>query len=264
MSFYYNLCSSSSGNASFVGSREAGLLFDAGVGIRNFKKLLEAAGLTPQAVKAIFITHEHGDHVRGLEAISTRHNIPVYGAAEALDALLGSGRISGNQELHALKGPVSLAGFEVIPFPTSHDSPGSVGYRVHTPDGASVGICTDLGYASDAVLTGISGCDFVMLEANYDEAMLKCGPYPPWLKRRIAGQQGHLSNRQCAEVLGKLIPAGTKQVTLAHLSEENNLPALAYDTVSRYLSEQGLQAPDDYRMDVLPKVGSGKVVVLPC
>lgn len=264
MSFYYNLCSSSSGNASFIGDLEGGILFDAGVGVRNFKKLLEAAGLTPQSVKAIFVTHEHSDHVRGLETISTRHNIPIYGTAGTLRCLLDSGRLSGTQQLRILDGKTEIAGYEVFPFPTSHDSPGSVGYRVHTPDGASAGICTDLGYVTSAVLEGISGCDFVMLEANYDEEMLRNGPYPYFLKQRIAGRKGHLSNQQCAETLDKLIRTGTKQVALAHLSEHNNLPALAYESVSSYLAERGLRLDADYRLDVLPKVSAGKVTVLAC
>lgn len=264
MSFYYNLCSSSSGNASFVGDLEGGILFDAGVGIRNFKKLLEAAGLTPQSVKAIFVTHEHSDHVRGLEAISLRYDIPVYGSADTLRCLLDTGRLSGAQELRVLDGKTKICGYEVIPFPTSHDSPGSVGYRIHTPDGVSAGICTDLGYVTPPVLEGITGCDFVMLEANYDEQMLRNGPYPYFLKQRIAGRKGHLSNLQCAETLDKLIRSGTRQVSLAHLSEHNNLPHLAFESVSGYLAQQGLRLDWDYELSVLPKVSEGKVTVLAC
>ena len=264
MSFYYNLCSSSSGNASFLGDAEGGILFDAGVGIRNFKKLLEAAGLTPDSVRAIFLTHEHSDHVKGLEAISCRHGIPVYGTEATLRSLLDSGRLSGSQEIQVLDGPARVCGYEIHPFPTSHDSPGSVGYRVHTPDGMTAGICTDLGYVSQPVLQGILGCDFVMLESNYDEEMLETGPYPYFLKKRIAGRQGHLSNRQCAETLEKLIRSGTRQIALAHLSEHNNLPQLALESATHYLARQGIRQGDDYEIDVLPKVSQGKVTVLAC
>lgn len=264
MSFFYNLCSSSSGNATFLGDREGGILFDAGVGIRNCKKLLEMAGLSYDSVRAIFLTHEHSDHVKGLEPISARFHIPVYGSEGTLRALLDSGRISGTQPIHVLDGRANVAGYEVIPFCTSHDSPGSLGYRIHTPDGVSAAVCTDLGYISAEVMEGISGCDFVMLEANYDELMLKNGPYPYFLKQRIAGRKGHLSNLQCAETLAKLIPTGTKQICLAHLSEHNNLPEVAFQTVRDYLEDCGLHLNSDYRLDVLPKVSEGKVTVLTC
>ncbi|MDD6032664.1 MAG: MBL fold metallo-hydrolase [Oscillospiraceae bacterium] len=264
MSFYFNLCSSSSGNATYLGDLEGGILFDAGIGIRSCKRLLESAGVSPERVKAIFLTHEHSDHVKGLEPLSTRYHIPVYGSDGTLRSLLDSGRISGTQELRVLDGKVELDGYEILPFPTSHDSPGSVGYRIHTPDGVSAAVCTDLGYVSAEVLEGISGCDFVMLESNYDEVMLKNGPYPYFLKQRIAGRKGHLSNLQCAETLEKLIRSGATQIRLAHLSEHNNLPELAFRTVEEYLSDCGLLLNRDYRMDVLPKVSDGKVTVLAC
>ena len=112
-------------------------------------------------------------------------------------------------------------------------------------------------------MQGISGCDFIMLEANYDELMLKNGPYPYFLKQRIAGRRGHLSNLQCAEALAKLIPAGTRQICLAHLSEHNNLPEVALRTVRDHLEDCGLH-DGDYRLDVLPKISEGKVTVLSC
>lgn len=262
MSLFYNLCSSSSGNATFVGDREGGLLFDAGVGIRNFSKWLLAQGLTPDSVRGIFLTHEHSDHIKGASVIAKRHRIPIYGSEDTIRCLLDTGRLSGEEEIHIIRRETHLDGFLVTAVPTSHDSPGSVCYRVDTPDGKSVGICTDLGYVSLMILELMSGCDHLLLESNYDEDMLKNGPYPYYLKKRIASKNGHLSNNQCAEAIGRLIALGTRSFSLGHLSEHNNLPDLAYDTSCGYLSLLGMHEGRDYSLEVLGKVNDGKAVNL--
>lgn len=262
MSLFYNLCSSSSGNATFVGDREGGLLFDAGVGIRNFSKWLMLQGLTPDCVEGIFLTHEHSDHVKGLSVIALRHGIPVYGSEDTIRCLLDTGRLTGEEEIHIIRRETEIGGFLVTAAPTSHDSPGSVCYRVDTPDGKAIGICTDLGYVSPLVLDNISGVDHLLLESNYDEEMLKNGPYPYYLKKRIASRVGHLSNSQCAETIGRLIASGTRSFSLGHLSEHNNLPEIAYDTTCGYLSLLGLTEGKDYKLQVLPKVNAGKAVQL--
>ena len=262
MSFFFNLCSSSSGNATFVGDREGGLLFDAGVGIRNFSKWLLMGGLTPDSVKGIFLTHEHSDHVKGVSVISIRHGIPVYGSEDTIRCLLDTGRLTGEEEIHVIRQETHLHGFTVSAAPTSHDSPGSVCYRVDLPDAHSVGICTDLGYVSPLILEIMSGVDHLLIESNYDEDMLQNGPYPYHLKKRISSKSGHLSNTQCAEMIGRMIASGTRSFSLGHLSEHNNLPFLAYEASTGYLTLLGLVEGRDYRLSVLPKVTTGEAVLL--
>ncbi|MEG2597053.1 MAG: MBL fold metallo-hydrolase, partial [Oscillospiraceae bacterium] len=224
MSFFYSLCSSSSGNSTYLGSLTSGVLFDAGIGIRNFAKSLQSAGLTPSCVKAIFVTHEHSDHIKGLDVISSRHHLPIYGSEGTIEFLLKQGILSGDQEIHIIDKPMDIYGFHVTPFHTSHDSKESLGFRVETPEHENVGICTDLGYVSDEVFEALSGSDFIMLESNYDESMLMYGTYPFFLKKRISSPRGHLSNEQCAETIERLIRGNTKRFALAHLSEQNNRP----------------------------------------
>ena len=256
--FFYSLCSSSKGNSSYLGTLTSGILFDAGIGIRNFAKALSYGELEPGKIQAIFVTHEHSDHVQGLDAISTRFGIPVYGSKGTLEALLARGILSGRQKLQAMEGPEQVGGFLVTPFATPHDSAQSIGFHVDTEDGHSIGICTDLGHPSDAVMRGILGCDFVMLESNYDRKMLLNGIYPPFLKQRVNSRSGHLSNDQCAQTLEQLVYHGAKQLLLAHLSEENNRPEIARGHSVRYLTSRGMAEGGDYRLDVLPRFTEGR------
>lgn len=260
MALFFNLCSSSSGNATYIGSRTEGLLFDAGTGIRNFSKWLALQGIHPEAVKGIFVTHEHSDHVKGLKVIADRYHIPIYGSEGTLRRMLNTGRLTGEEDLHVIRRETAIGGFTVVAAPTSHDSPGSVCYRVETPDGGIAGVCTDLGYMSDLILETLSGCGHILIEANYDEQMLETGPYPYYLKERISSPSGHLSNAQCAEAVGRLYREGCRSFSLGHLSEHNNLPHLAEEAVSGYLQFMGLAPGKDFRLEVLPKTTSGKAV----
>lgn len=256
--FFYSLCSSSKGNANFLGDASGGILFDAGIGIRNFSKALSLAELEPGCIRAILVSHDHSDHVHGLEAISTRYGIPVYGSRGTLESLLKKGTLSGKQQLFALDGPAEVAGFYVTPFATPHDSVGSIGFHVDCENGLSAAVCTDLGYPSDTVMRGILGCDFVMLESNYDRKMLLNGGYPPFLKQRINSRSGHLSNDQCAQTTEQLIRSGTKKVLLAHLSEENNRPEVARAHSTDYLAGRGIREGEDFRLEVLPRFTDGR------
>ncbi len=264
MTYFYNLCSSSSGNSTYLGSLTSGILFDAGIGIRNYAKSLHCAGLPPSAVKAIFVTHEHSDHVKGLDVISMRHNLPVYGSEGTIQSLLEQGQLCGQQEIHIIDKPTEVEGYLVTPFHTSHDSRESLGFKVETPSHEKVGICTDLGFVSDEVLGALTGCDFVMLESNYDESMLLYGSYPFFLKRRISSEKGHLSNEQCAETIERLIKGNTKRFALAHLSEYNNRPEVAFAHSKNYLTQKDMLLGRDYLIDVLAKVNDGRMIEITC
>ena len=256
MTYFYNLCSSSKGNCTYIGDDDNGILFDAGIGIRCFAKSLAAASINPKSIRAVFITHEHYDHIKGLDAIIKKYGIPVFtskGTAENLS-------LSYDTNLHIIDSPVSISGFEVTPFRTSHDVKESLGFTVKTPSGKKIGICTDLGYVSDEVFSSLSGSDFIMLESNYDESMLSFGDYPEFLKRRIASKYGHLSNNQCAETIKKLIEGNVRRFVLAHLSENNNRPETALAHSKNYLADNNLICGRDYFLEVLKTVNDGKVI----
>lgn len=259
MSCFYNLCSSSSGNATYIGSLSEGILFDAGIGIRNFAKSLKSVGILPAAIKAIFITHEHYDHIKGLGDISYKYNLPIYASKGTIDGILCKDIIT-DQKIHIINKGLEIFGYTVTPFRTSHDARESLGFCIKTPDGKKIGICTDLGYVSEEVLKSLYGCDFVMLESNYDESMLMYGHYPLSLKKRIFSKNGHLSNEQCAEAVEKLIKNGTKHFALAHISEKNNLPKIAFDHTKNFLALKGLTHGKDYFLNILNKVNDGRLI----
>ena len=259
MAFYFNLCSSSSGNCSYVGEKDRGILFDAGIGIRGFEKLLKDASIDPCGIAGVFITHEHSDHIKGLSRLLTKYRFPLFASEGTLEALLEKGAVPAGISVNIIDRPTEAGGYVVSPFPTSHDSAESLGFTALTPDGVKVGLCTDLGYISEPVLEAVSGCSFLMLESNYDREMLRNGIYPYYLKQRIAGSSGHLSNLQCAEGLKTFLDRGTRQVVLAHLSENNNLPSLAMETSIGILREYGAAAGRDYLLDVLPKCSEGRI-----
>lgn len=260
--FCYNLCSSSRGNSTFLGDTGSGILFDAGIGIRNFQKALSLAGISPQAVRAIFVSHEHSDHIKGLDDIAGRFDIPIYGSRGTLESLIHNGLLSPSRKLHVLDAPAEAGGFLVTPFSTPHDSAESIGFHVDCPNGKSAAICTDLGYPSETVMQGILGCDFVMLESNYDRKMLLTGKYPSFLKQRISSRNGHLSNDQCAQTLEQLVQSGTARIALAHLSEENNRPELAHAFSAQYLAQRGMTEGTDFTLDVLPRFTEGRRIAV--
>ena len=157
---------------------------------------------------------------------------------------------------------VQVEEMAVTPFATSHDSLSSCGYTVALPDGRRLAVATDLGHVDDGVHAALRGCDLVLLEANYDEGMLRCGPYPYPLKRRIASDSGHLSNLHSAGEAGRLIAEGTTRVVLGHLSKENNSPLLARETVRSELALAGLREGSDFLLEVAPRSGPGPMTIL--
>lgn len=257
------LFSGSSGNSYYIGSAFAGILIDAGRTAKQLNAMLEFCGIEFDAVKAIFVTHEHSDHVKGLRVFASRQHIPVYASSGTLCALEEMGCINNKFPAGVIdeKG-LECADMFIKPFRTSHDSAESVGYRIQTRDGRVVGFSTDLGVFSDSVRRELTGADLVVLESNHDVGMLQNGPYPYPLKRRILSDTGHLSNQACANELYGLAQAGTTRFVLAHLSSENNTPELAYQTSLCSLSLAGLKEGVDYQLFVAPKENTaGKVMI---
>lgn len=232
----FTLFSGSSGNAVLVKYGADAILIDAGGSARRVTAALASLGVSPDAVRAIFVTHGHSDHTAALAVFCKKHPVSIYltnGAAKYLpDAVrpLVQERVPCFREV--------VGKMQVQSFSTPHDSDMSVGYVITTPDG-KVGVVTDLGYVSPEVAAAVAGCDAVVLEANHDEDMLRYGPYPTPLKRRIFSTLGHLSNSQSAAFARALADGGTRKFLLAHLSEENNTPALAVQAVEDALCGTG-------------------------
>lgn len=240
------LYSGSSGNSTFIGTGGRGILVDVGKSCKMTLAALAASGVDEKGVEAIFITHEHIDHIRGLDVLSRKLDVPLYCSAGTAEYLRRTGAVKDFIELHIIDDAVEVAGLRVSPFRASHDSADCLGFRIEFENGKTAAVATDLGFVSEEVLSSITGCSVVMLESNYDRHMLDVGSYPYYLKQRIKGDRGHLSNDDCAETLRLLARAGGKRFVLAHLSRENNMPELARVTANAALMDEGLNEKTDY------------------
>ncbi len=260
MALFTTLYSGSSGNCALVLCGRQYLLVDMGKSCRLTLTALKRLGLAVGDCCGILITHEHSDHVAGLETFLKSYSVPVYGRADTLDRLDELGILPPAIEAVAVDGRTEdVGGFTVTAFPTSHDVP-CCGYRIRTPDGRTMALATDLGVLTPVVQQNLAGCDLVALEANYDAFSLRGGPYPYHLKVRIGSDRGHLDNRACAAEILDLIQDGCKKFALCHLSQVNNTPELALATVHNVLLAAGIQPGRDVtiqaqtRSDISPYI----------
>ncbi len=252
MSRFCTLASSSRGNCAYLSGGGASLLIDAGVSLRAVTRALQRIGAQLDELCGIVVTHEHTDHIRGLPALLGRLRVPLLASAGTLAALAQAGLIPPGAILRELGGDEELGGIAVRAFETPHDAAGPVGLRFQLPDGRAVGACTDLGHVNDRVRDALAGCDLVLLESNYDPAMLRGGPYPWPVKRRVAGERGHLSNDEGAALAAHLAATGATHFVLGHLSQNNNRPELAYSAARAALEARGAAEGRDFLLAVAP------------
>lgn len=236
----YSLFSSSKGNCSLISCGKDAFLIDAGVSCKRIEEALSALGAHAAELRGIFISHEHSDHTQGLATLSKRYSLPIYTAPECMDLIsMTAPEVEGHLQPTVAGDRVYIGDIRVTVYPTPHDSVRSFCYRIES-EGGSLGYATDIGHISDEVQDAIFGCDSVFIESNHDKELLATGPYPQFLKKRIAGSHGHLSNEACSHIVPVLARCGTRCITLAHLSDTNNTPDLAYKESRDRLKDYGV------------------------
>ena len=228
------LASGSSGNCFYISDGKNDILFDAGISCLQIAKRLEHIGKSIDNIKALFVTHEHTDHIKGIETISKMHNIPVY---INRGTLRNSFLDMGNVQLMETGEEINLEGLKIGSFLKSHDSAEPVGYLVSDND-KRISVLTDIGFCCENVINSVKQSDALILEANHDLHMLKQGSYPEHLKKRIASTVGHLSNYEAALLVLEHATKKLHHVLLSHLSENNNTPELALSTFNSIVAER--------------------------
>ncbi len=249
--------SGSCGNCYYLCDGENAILIDAGVGIRRLKRNMRDYGLSFSTIKAIFITHDHADHIKAAGHISGEMHIPVY-TTEAIHQGIMRNYNALKKVEEGLKRyikeeePVEIGSFKITAFKMPHDSTENFGYTIEH-EGKTFTIMTDIGSPTESLCSLIGKSNYLVIESNYDSEMLQTGKYPPHLKERIACGTGHLSNAQTAKALAENFHENLSHIWLCHLSEENNHPELARKTVEFTMRSYGLIEGKDYTLNVLKR-----------
>ena len=229
--FITSLNSGSNGNCYYVGNNKDAVLIDAGISCRETEKRMKHLGLSMKTVKAIFVSHEHGDHIKGVSTLANKYKLPVYITAPT--AKHGPILIKHLSKAFTADEPVAIGELSVTPFSKQHDADDPHSFIVSYKN-VTVGVFTDIGKPCKQVILYFKKCHAAFLEANYDENMLENGPYPIHLKNRIRGDKGHLSNDQALELFVKHRPPFMSHLLLSHLSKENNSPQMAQELFTQH------------------------------
>ena len=260
---FISLGSGSSGNSYFLFTENYGILIDAGVGIRTLKRHFHSNGLSLSQINAVFITHDHADHIKCVGNLSNDYNLPIYATSLVHDGIMRNYCVSikpSAQHVFAIEKEetITLGDFHITPFEILHDSSDNVGYSIQYHD---VNFCliTDCGRATESLGTYVSKANYLVIEANHDTDMLMMGPYPAHLKGRIRSGRGHLNNHETAQILSDNMTEKLKYVWLCHLSEENNHPELARKTVDSHLRSFGIIAGKDFELEILKRRVPSKI-----
>ena len=258
---FCSLYSGSSGNSIFLSLGSTRLLVDAGLSAKRIIEALVSIGEKPSELSAILITHEHSDHIKGVGILSRKFNIPIYANEKtwaAMEAFIGPVD-SCNRVFFNTDSEFNIGGILIKAFPIPHDACEPVGYSFFAEE-KKITVATDIGHMDLELMGCMEDSDLLLLESNHDIEMLKIGRYPWHLKKRIAGDRGHLSNDAAGEVIAHMAEKGTKRFMLGHLSRENNFPELAYQTVYNALYERSILAGIDIILDVALRDKVGKVI----
>ena len=262
---FTSIASGSSGNCTYIGSDNTHILIDAGVSKKRIEQGLNELELSLSDLDAIFVTHEHVDHIAALHTILKKYDIPIYATNGTIEGIRNSdkkGEMTDSRFITVCADKMVTVGDMVInPMTISHDANEPCGYRVFCGD-KKIGVATDLGCYTDYTVDCLRDCDALLLEANHDIRMLQTGPYPYPLQQRILSNIGHLSNEACADAVCALVGKGTTRLILAHLSEQNNTPTLARETTEAALRDMGALCGRDYTLDVAEPENSREPLLL--
>jgi phosphoribosyl 1,2-cyclic phosphodiesterase len=255
--FIASLNSGSNGNCYYIGNEREAVLVDAGISCRETERRMVRMGLSMQKVKAIFISHEHSDHIRGLAVLAKKYRLPVY-------ITDGTVHHCGNvpKELcYTLKSylPVQIGSLEITAFPKHHDAVEPHSFMITNGD-TRIGVFTDIGAPCEHLIRHFAQCHAVFLEANYDEDMLEQGRYPIYLKRRIRGGKGHLSNKQALEMFITHKPDYMSHVLLAHLSKDNNNPEMVQQLFATHAGDTHISVASRYEESPVYSINPAQVV----
>lgn len=260
---FLSLSSGSSGNCYYLGTDQHAILIDAGIPVRSIQKILRENGLSFGKIMALLVTHDHTDHIRSAGSLGELYHIPVYSTQAVHSGMernygMAKKLSSASRRVIERESPFYIPGthFRITSFTVPHDSTDNVGYYIEYGEGEStVRFClaTDVGFVTPEIRRFLSMADHIVVESNHDIDMLINGPYPAYLKKRVRGEGGHLSNKECAELLHDIFHRGLRHVFLCHLSAENNDPDLAYRTAAKALQSEGVRVGDDITLSVLSR-----------
>ena len=235
-----SIASGSSGNCIYVGSENTHILVDAGISNKRIEQGLSEIGIKGSELTGVLITHEHSDHIKGLGVLARRHEVPIYGTKETLREIAGCKALGAypKELYHPITPDVdfSVGDLTIKPFSIDHDAANPVAYRIQH-EKKSVAVATDMGHYNPYIIECLQNLDAILLESNHDVRMLETGPYPYYLKRRILGEHGHLSNENAGRLLNHILHDRMKKIFLGHLSKENNYEELAYETVKLEITQ---------------------------
>lgn len=259
---FFSLASGSSGNCYYLGTSSFGILIDAGISVRQIKKMLKERGVGFEKIQAILVTHDHADHIKSVGCLGETLHIPVY-TTDLVHAGIRRSRYVEEvliQSRHVIEKEAAfmIRDFKITAFEVPHDSSDNVGYSIEY-GGQTFVVVTDVGYMTDMVTKYACKANHLVLEANYDEEMLKSGSYPEFLKERVSSRSGHLSNRDAAEFLATHYSSKLKNVWLCHLSRDNNHPELAYKTVDLRLFQEGIRVGRDLSLTTLKRMSPSDI-----
>lgn len=251
---FFSLGSGSSGNCSYLGNDDHGILIDAGVGIRKVTKTLREYGVSLDKIRGVLLTHDHADHIKTAGCLGIKHNLPIY-ATEAVHFGLQrskflQGDLYASKKIIEVESPFHIESFEITAFEVPHDSIQNVGYHIQFGEQIFV-LITDAGRITPTIRKYACSANHLVMEANYDDQMLINGHYPTYLKQRISNGTGHMSNNLSAEFLSSIYHEEMKNIWLCHLSQDNNNPELAYNTIADALKGAGAKIDINLSLETL-------------
>jgi len=257
--------SGSSGNSYYFGTQEQGVLIDAGISARTIHKYLHEMNIDFKNILGVLVTHDHADHIRAVGTLGERVHLPIYATRlihEGIDRNYGvTQKLRSSRKFFEKEQPWQLGDMLINTFTISHDSTECVGYVIDFK-GQRLMIATDCGEPNEALEDYLRSSNHIIIEANHDEQLLLNGPYPTYLKQRILSPRGHQSNHTCGELLARNYHYGMRNIFLCHLSQENNDPKVAYDTVSDHLLDIGVVPGRDVNLCVLERTSPSAIFEL--